>query len=99
VAPAEASKAAGADAHGDLRGVDQLGGKVDAVATARHKARLELFERRCSDLARQVSERGVPFVHAVDVAYDAAVWSGLADDVGDDQVQLAMARAFMGARP
>jgi hypothetical protein len=99
VAPSEAPKAAGADAHGDHRGVDQRGCTVDALATARHKARLELFERRCRDLARQVSERGVPFVYAVDCAYDAAVWSGLADDVGDDLVQLAMARAFMGARP
>jgi hypothetical protein len=64
-----------------------------------NQARLALFERRCRDLARQVSERHLPFIHAVDCAYDAAVWSGLGDDVGDDAIQDTMARAFMGVRP
>ena len=35
------------------------------------------------------------FIDAVDMAYDAATWSGLADAVGDDVVQETMARAFM----
>ena len=40
----------------------------------------------------------ISFVDAVDMAYDAACWSGLADDVGDDIVQSIMALAF-GAVP
>jgi hypothetical protein len=96
----EPTKALGAvtAAADDNPQIDQLGGKVDATATSRRQARLELFERRCRDLARQVAEGHLPFIHAVDCAYDAATWSGLADDVGDDEVQLAMARAFMQVR-
>jgi hypothetical protein len=98
VAPGKATGAViGGD--DDARIVDRRGGTVDGLATSRHEARLELFERRCRDLARQVRERGVPFIYAIDCLYDAAVWSGLADDVGDDAVRRAMARAFMGARP
>jgi hypothetical protein len=99
VAPQNASGTITAAGDDPRNVVDQPGGEVDALTTVRHEARLELFERRCRDLARQVSEHDVPFIHAVDCAYEAAIWSGLADDVGDDRVQLAMARAFMGVRP
>jgi hypothetical protein len=32
------------------------------------------------------------------MAYSAAIWSGLADDLGDEAVQAVMRDAFMGAR-
>jgi hypothetical protein len=34
----------------------------------------------------------------VDLLYDAAVWSGLVDGVGDDAVQDVMAAVFANAR-
>jgi hypothetical protein len=54
-----------------------------------------LFERRCKTLAGRVGCNQLNFIDAVDVAYDAATWSGLVDAVGDDVVQATMARAFM----
>jgi hypothetical protein len=56
--------------------------------------RLDLFAVRCRDLRDQVVDGRMSFIDAVDMAYSAAVWSGLADDVGDDQVQHLMAVAF-----
>jgi hypothetical protein len=41
---------------------------------------------------------GLSFTDAVDLAYSAAVWSGLADQYGDDAVQAVLARAFAKAR-
>jgi hypothetical protein len=35
------------------------------------------------------------FIDAVDMAYSAAEWSGLTDDVGDNAVQNVLAIAFM----
>jgi hypothetical protein len=46
-------------------------------------------------LAEQVEAGLLPFIGAVDCAYDAAIYSGLADGVGDDQIQTILARAFM----
>jgi hypothetical protein len=60
--------------------------------------RLDLFAIRCRDLRDRVMAGSLPFTTAVDMAYEAAVWSGLADDVGDDRVQAIMALAF-GAVP
>ena len=59
---------------------------------------LRLFNIRCSELAGRVRAGFLPFVDAVDLAYEAAVWSGLCDLVGDDRVQVCMAEAFMGLR-
>ena len=59
------------------------------------KGQLPLFERRCRLLAEQVKMGLLPFVWAVDCAYDAAIYCGLADGAGDDAVQQVMARAFM----
>jgi hypothetical protein len=60
--------------------------------------RLDLFAVRCRDLRDRVMAGSIPFIDAVDIAYEAAIWSGLVDDVGDDRVQAAMALAF-GAVP
>jgi hypothetical protein len=66
---------------------------VPAVATADDR-RLDLFAVRCRDLRDRVVVGSINFLDAVDLAYEAAVWSGLADDVGDDVVQSVMAMAF-----
>jgi hypothetical protein len=62
------------------------------------RQQLVLFERRCQTLADRVSCKQLNFVDAVDLAYEAAIWSGLADAVGDDVVQATMGNAFMKVR-
>ena len=59
-----------------------------------HDRRIDLFAIRCRDLRDQVAAGRLAFIDAVDMGYTAAIWSGLADDVGDDVVQHVMARAF-----
>jgi thiamine pyrophosphate-dependent acetolactate synthase large subunit-like protein len=66
---------------------------MTALITAK-SARLDLFAIRCRDLRDRVGSGSITFVDAVDMSYSAAVWSGLADDVGDDAVQQVMALAF-----
>jgi hypothetical protein len=108
VAPWKASSAAvGAD--GDARNSDGLGGSADFLATpARHvlqetsaphrAAQLELFAIRCSEMVERIAAREIGFIDAVDMLYSAAIWSGLADNVGDDAVQLVLAAAFSPMR-
>lgn len=57
---------------------------------------LELFAIRASELADRVAAGQIAFIEAVDMAYSAAQWAGLADSVGDDAVQKIMAAAFSG---
>jgi hypothetical protein len=65
-----------------------------------NRNRLDLFAVRCGELAERVERGTISFVDAVDMAYSAAIWSGLIDDVGDDMVQHVMAVAFKnGGRP
>jgi hypothetical protein len=59
-----------------------------------HNRRIDLFAIRCRDLRDQVADGRLAFIDAVDMGYTAAIWSGLADDVGDDVVQHVMALAF-----
>jgi hypothetical protein len=59
---------------------------------------LEVLALRSLDLADRVAIGEIAFLDAVDIAYDAAVWSGLASTVGDDIVQATMAAAFANAR-
>jgi hypothetical protein len=47
--------------------------------------------------ADRVASHELRFLDAVDLAYDAAVWSGLTEAVGDDLVQARLAAAFAGA--
>jgi hypothetical protein len=56
----------------------------------------ELFYDRCCIVAQRVHDGTLSFIDAVDFAYSAAQWSGIAQLVGDDAIQAAMAKAFMG---
>jgi hypothetical protein len=67
-------------------------------ADAGRQRRLKLFTVRCEQMASRVRAGAVPFVWGVDTCYEASIWAGLNDDVGDDAVQAAMSRAFMGLR-
>jgi hypothetical protein len=50
------------------------------------------------ELADRVAAGEIKFLDAVDVAYEAALWSGLTETVGDDIVQATIAAAFANAR-
>jgi hypothetical protein len=55
---------------------------------------LEILALRTLELADRVAAGEIAFLDAVDIAYDAAVWSGLTSTVGDDIVQATLAAAF-----
>jgi hypothetical protein len=71
---------------------------IETSKLAKQKAQLELFARRCLDLADAVAEHRMAFLDAVDLAYEAAVWADLVDDLGDDIIQATMAACFANAR-
>jgi hypothetical protein len=98
VSRSKASRPAPALAGREPRGIDL--GQIDSVATSKNSAgqRLDLFGTRCRELAERVNSGSISFIDAVDMAYSAAVWSGLADDAGDDAVQKVMADVLMGVR-
>jgi hypothetical protein len=60
---------------------------------------LELLALRSFQLADRVASGELQFLDAVDVVFDAAVASGLADKVGYDVVQAVLAAAFKEVRP
>jgi hypothetical protein len=67
---------------------------------------LEIFAVRACDLADRVAVGEIPFLDAIDISYDAALWadlpnaieaSGLIDTrvlTGDDIVQAVLAASF-----
>jgi hypothetical protein len=59
---------------------------------------LEILTLRSLELADRVAAAEIAFLDAVDIAYEAAVWSGLTSTVGDDIVQATLAAAFANAR-
>jgi hypothetical protein len=59
---------------------------------------LEVLALRSMELADQASAGQLKFIDAVDLTYEAAVWSGLVKAVGDDIVQATLAAAFANAR-
>jgi hypothetical protein len=65
---------------------------------ARAARQLEILALRSLELADRVAEGEIPFLDAVDVAYEAATWAGLTETVGDDIVQATMAAAFANAK-
>lgn len=68
-------------------------------ACLQHRARqLEILALRSLELADRVAAGEIAFLDAVDIAYDAAAWSGLTSTVGDDIVQATLAAAFANAR-
>jgi hypothetical protein len=64
----------------------------------RRVRQLEILALRCLELADRVAIGEIAFLDAVDIAYEAAVWSGLTSTVGDDVVQATLAAAFANAR-
>ena len=64
----------------------------------RASRQLELLALRSLELADRVAAGEIAFLDAVDIACDAAVWSGLTSTVGDDIVQATLAAAFANAR-
>jgi hypothetical protein len=58
------------------------------------RAQLELLAIRSSELSDRVAAGEIGFLDAIDMAYSAAIWSGLIDNAGDDVVQTVMAAAF-----
>jgi hypothetical protein len=60
---------------------------------------LELLALRSFQLADRVASGELQFLDAVDVAFDAAVASGLAEAVGYDVIQAVLATAFERVRP
>jgi hypothetical protein len=74
-------------------------GPLRASTPAVVQCQLELFVARCRQLADRVRLGHIGFIEAVDTAYSAALWSGLADNVTDDRLQACLAYAFMGVRP
>jgi hypothetical protein len=59
---------------------------------------LELLALRSLELADRVAAGEIAFLDAVDIAYEAAMWSGLTGTVGEDVVQATLAAAFANAR-
>jgi hypothetical protein len=71
---------------------------------------LEILALRSLELADRVAAGEIGFLDAVDLAYEAAVWSGLPNAIeasglvdnsiltGDDVVQATLAAAFANAR-
>jgi hypothetical protein len=71
---------------------------VPAVLDKRTSRQLEILALRSLELADRVAIGEIGFIDAVDTAYEAAVWSGLTETVGDDIVQATLAAAFANAR-
>jgi hypothetical protein len=71
---------------------------MPAVLVKRTSRQLEILALRSLELADRVAAGEIAFLDAVDIAYDAAVWSGLTSTVGDDVVQATLAAAFANAR-
>jgi hypothetical protein len=65
---------------------------------ARVARQLEILALRSLELADQVAASEIRFFDAIDLAYEAAIWSGLVKAVGDDIVQATLAAAFANAR-
>jgi hypothetical protein len=59
---------------------------------------LDLFGSRCAELVERVRFGCIGFIDAVDLAWSAAIWSGLVDSAGPDAVQEVMRQHFMRLR-
>jgi hypothetical protein len=64
----------------------------------RSACQLKILALRSLELADRVAAGEVAFLDAVDMAHEAASWSGLTESVGDDIVQATLAAAFANAR-
>jgi hypothetical protein len=59
---------------------------------------LEILALRSFELADRVADGELQLIDAVDIAYEAAVCSGLTETVGVDVVQAVLAEAFRPVR-
>jgi hypothetical protein len=74
-------------------------GAAMTPAVCEHASRqLQVLALRSLELADRVAAGEIAFLDAVDVAYEAAMWSSLTSTVGDDIVQATLAAAFANAR-
>ena len=65
----------------------------------RHITRqLAILTQRSFELADRVAIGELELIDGVDMALEAARWSGLTESVGDDVVQAILAEAFAGAQ-
>jgi hypothetical protein len=76
----------------------------------RVQRQLEILALRSLELADQAAAGQIPFLDAIDLAYEAALWAGLPNAIdtsglidrnnisGDDIVQATIAAAFANAR-
>ena len=74
------------------------GGSVTRTVLEHASRQLEILALRSLELADRVAVGEIAFLDAVDLANEAAVWSGLTDTVGDDIVHATLAAAFANAR-
>jgi hypothetical protein len=65
---------------------------------SRTTRQLEILAIRSFELADRVEAGEIALLDAVDVAYDAAFWSGLIENVGNNVVQTVLHEAFVGVR-
>jgi hypothetical protein len=59
---------------------------------------LAILTLRSFELADRVAVSELELIDGVDMAFEAARWSGLTESVGDDTVQEILHEAFAGAR-
>jgi hypothetical protein len=65
----------------------------------RHITRqLAILTLRSFELADRVAVGELELIDGVDMALEAARWSGLTESIGDDAVQAILAEAFAGAQ-
>ena len=70
------------------------------ITCMEHRTRqLKTLALRRLELADRVAAGELEFLDAVDVAFDSAEASGLADSVGYDVIQVILAAAFEKVRP
>jgi hypothetical protein len=69
-----------------------------AGAPSRETRQLEILALRSLQLADRVAAGEIAFIDAVDVAYEAAVCSGLVETVGVNVVQTVLHEAFRDVR-
>jgi hypothetical protein len=67
-------------------------------ALQRTTRQLEILAIRSFELAERVEAGEVELIDGVDMALEAARWSGLTESVGDDVVQAVLTEAFAKVR-
>jgi hypothetical protein len=68
------------------------------MSEGRVTRQLAIFAQRSFELADRVAAGELELIDGVDMAFEAARWSGLTESVGDDLVQGILAEAFAGVQ-